>query len=192
MKVKRRELLGTISPSTNSKEGLKKEDERSEQDHRQTSDGLNVDSSCSTSAGRCWGWIGSSGGRTTRRRGAHGLGFESVKGVPSGGGIDRKHHPAGAMAALSTVHPERSGLIDANGVSGEGGGIGADRVKPRVKAICHGTARTGESGLSGRMVFHVELKSDGVSRLGGNGVRLERKKAGTAYDNLVVRPGGGG
>ena len=30
MKVKRRELLGTISPSTNSKEGLEKEDERSE------------------------------------------------------------------------------------------------------------------------------------------------------------------
>ena len=83
--------------------------------------------SCSTSAGGCWGWIGGSGGRTTRRRGAHGFGFISVEGVPSGGGIDCKHHPAGTVVALSTVHPDRSGVVNANGVSGEGGSISADR-----------------------------------------------------------------
>jgi hypothetical protein len=34
MKVKRRELLGTISPSRNSKEGSEKENEGSQENHR--------------------------------------------------------------------------------------------------------------------------------------------------------------
>lgn len=123
--------MGTVGGSMNSGEGLKKEDEGSEQDHRETSDGLNVNPSGSTSAGRCWGWIASSRGRTTGGGGTHSLGFESVEGVSSGGSVDREHHSAGTMATLSTVDPNWSRVVHTNGESGEGGGISTNGLAGR-------------------------------------------------------------
>lgn len=146
----------------------------------------------SSSACRCWGWIASSGGRTTgRRSGTHGLGSVSVEGVPSGGGIDREHHSARTVATLSTVNPNRTCVVHRNGESGEGGGIGTNRFESRIEAVHHRTARTGEGGLGSRMVFLVELEGDGVSRLGNDGAGLERENTSTTDDDAMVRPRGG-
>jgi hypothetical protein len=65
-------------------------------------------------------------------------------------------------------------------------------LQPGFEAVRHGTARIGKSGLSSRVVFHMELEGDSVSRLGNNGVGLERKNAGATDDNTVIRTGGGG
>jgi len=152
-----------------------------------------VNPSCSTGVGRCWDWIAGPGGGTTRRgRGTHGLGFESVEGVPTGGGVDREYHSLAAVATLGTVNPDGSGIIHTDGESWEGDGIGTNGFEPRAKAIHHGTARIGEGGLGSRVVFRMELESDGISRQGGDRVWLERKGTVIAYDNPVIRTGRGG
>ena len=61
----------------------------------------------------------------------------------------------------------------------------------RVEAVRHRAARAGEGGLSGRMVFHVELKSDGVSWLGSDVAGRECEKAGTTHDDTVICASGG-
>jgi len=150
-----------------------------------------MNASGSTSTGLCWGWIAGPGGVTTRRRGSHGLSFESVEGVTTGGGIDREHHSAGTVTTLGTVNPHWGRGIHTDGVSGEGGGIGTNGLEPRIKAISHGTTRSGEGRLSSGVVLLMELEGDSVSRLGSDCVRLECENASTANDNTVVRTTGG-
>jgi hypothetical protein len=63
--------------------GLKKEEQRSEQDHRQTGERLNADPS-GGAVGRCWGRSTASGGRWEQGRGGsgtHGISAESLEGV---------------------------------------------------------------------------------------------------------------
>jgi hypothetical protein len=40
------------------------------------------------------------------------------------------------------------------------------------------------------MVLLMEFESDGISRLGGNGARLEGEDTSTTYDNTVVGTSG--
>lgn len=117
----------------------KEKEEGTEQEYRQTSDGLDVKVSCTAGAGPCWGRIAGSGGITARRGGTHGLSFESVEGVTGGGGIYGKYHSTGTVATLSAINPHWGSAIHGNGESREGGCIGTNGVaerKIRQKGHC--------------------------------------------------------
>jgi len=115
----------------NSREGSKKKERGSEQDNRETDDGLNVDPPSGASVCRCWGRSTSSGGRRTGvagrdrgRSGTHGLGTESLEGVGSARfSVDGEHHSAGTVVTLSTINPNRAGVIHGDGESGEVGDV---------------------------------------------------------------------
>ena len=71
---------------------------------------------------------GSGGGKASvnwrdrGQSGTHGLGTESLEGVGSvRDSIDGKHHSAGTVVTLSTVNPNRLGVIHGDGESGEVG-----------------------------------------------------------------------
>jgi len=146
-----------------------------------------IPSSSTSSASRCWGWIADGSGAG----GTHGLRAEGIESVPGGGGIDGEHHSTGTVATLLTVNPNRCGVIDANRESWERGSISTNWLESRVEAVHHRAARAGEGGLSGRMVFLVELKSDGVSWLGSDVTGRERENTSTTHDDTVVGTSGG-
>jgi len=182
----------------NSREGSKKEERGSEQDHRQTSDGLNANPPGGAGVGRCWGRSTSSGGRRTGvvrgdrgRSGTHGLGTESLEGVGSARfSVDGEHHSAGTVVTLGTVNPNRVGVIHGDGESGEVGNIISNGFESRFEAAGQRLARIAEGGLSGGVVFLTELEGDGVSRLGNNVAGIEQETTRTTDNNTVVRTSG--
>ena len=127
MKLQKKETTRymSIEPVPKLQGGLKKEEQGSEQHHRQPGDRLDANPSGSVSA-RCWSWTTISGGRRVawgvRGRRTHGLSAESVEGVGSASGsVDGKYHSAGTVVTLSTVNPNCLGIIHGNGEGGEVG-----------------------------------------------------------------------
>ena len=58
--------------------------------------------------------------------------------------VDDKHHSSTTVVALTTVSPDRSGVVDGEGPGGEVRGIGSDWEEARVKSD------PGASGLVGQ------------------------------------------
>jgi len=96
------------------------------------------------------------------------------------------------MVTLSTVNPNRLGVVHRDGESGEVGNAITNRFAgrekkvrskglnlkegnslSRIKAADHWLARIAEGGLSSGMVFLAELEGDRVSWLGNNSGGVE-------------------
>lgn len=108
------------------------------------------------------------------------------------------------MTRLSTVNPNRLGVVYRDGKSGEvssaitNGFAREEKVRPkrsrprrdnsqsRFEATDQRLARVVEGGLSGGVVFLTELKGDSVSRLGGDVSGVEQETTRAADDNTVV------
>jgi len=161
---------------------------------------LDADPSSSAGVGRCWGRSTGSSGRgagvvwrNRGRSGTHGLSAEDIEGVGSvRGSVDCEHHSAGTVVSLSTVNPNRLGVVHRDDESGELGSVitnrfargeeKSDRNVPipeegnsqsGIKPADHGVARVVEGGLSSGMVFLMELEGNGVSWLSNNSAGIE-------------------
>lgn len=113
------------------------------------------------------------------------------------------------MGNLSTINPNRGGVIHGDGESGELGSVITNGLagresqidapllpeegysQSRIETATHRATRSAKGGLSSGVVFLMELEGDGVSRLSNNGVWVEQEGVRTTDDNTVVLTSGG-
>jgi len=77
------------------------------------------------------------------------------------------------VVSLSTVNPNRLGVVHRDGESGEIGSVITDGFESGIEPADQRLARVVEGGLSSGMVFLMELEGDGVSRLSNNSTGVE-------------------
>ena len=96
------------------------------------------------------------------------------------------------MAGLSTISPNRRGVVDGKRPSGEGSGIGSNREEARVKPDPGVSGRVGQwqAGSSERrlrdgVVLDVESEPDGVTGRSADTTRSESEvSVGTTDDDI--------
>jgi len=113
--------------------------------------------------------------------------------------IDSEHHSRTAMAGLSTVSPDGSGIVDGERPGWEIGGVGGDWEEARVEPdpltsspVGQGQARSRERRPGDSVVLNLEDEPDGVSRGGTDTAWGETEVSiGTANNDLNSVSSGG-
>jgi len=113
--------------------------------------------------------------------------------------IDSEHHSRTAMAGLSTVSPDGSGIVDGERPGWEIGSVGGDWEEARVEPdpltsspVGQGQARSRERRPGDSVVLNLEDEPDGVSRGGTDTAWGETEVSiGTANNDLNSVSSGG-